>query len=319
MDAPKSFRIADRLNNKWEQFHDSGEITLRPQPLLTATDKVFTIGSCFANNVRDALQACGIKCLPDYDRISGYDQTRMYIGLQQSNMHMSHFNTYTILQEFERAAGLWTQAPNDYWLWTRQSPYAPQPTYQDPYHRLVGGITPDALHEVQARINGAMKEGFEAATAFFMTFGMTEVFRQKSNGRIVGQKPLYCGGAGLEETELYQSTYEDNYRNIARSIDIIRAQKPNAKIVISVSPIALARTFSDGDIALASMEGKSILRAAAGQIARDYPGVLYFPSYDLISYDRAHAFEPDGRHVEMDYVKRVINAFVDAYVAKEAS
>ena len=103
---------------------------------------------------------------------------------------------------------------------------------------------------------------------FFMTMGMAEVFRNKQSGKIACQKPGYAKGGGEEQTEFHMSSYEENYANLRRIVEIITQVRPDARIVFTVSPVPLARTFSDNDIVAANTEGKSILRAAIGAIAR---------------------------------------------------
>jgi len=49
--------------------------------------------------------------------------------------------------------------------------------------------------------------------------------------------------------------------------------KPDLKIVVTVSPVALERTFSDRDVILANMISKSTLRSAAGALATQVEGV----------------------------------------------
>jgi hypothetical protein len=59
------------------------------------------------------------------------------------------------------------------------------------------------------------------------------------------------------------------------------------------------------------MESKSLLRAVAGQITREYDNVIYWPSYEIAM--REDMFENDGRHVLKAGVDKIINAFMDAH------
>ncbi|MGR5480520.1 hypothetical protein ACPV5A_25575, partial [Vibrio chagasii] len=82
--------------------------------------------------------------------------------------------------------------------------------FQDPYRRLVFARTASDLNATIANLNAVMRGGFEQANVFLMTFGMIEVFVNRRNGRVVGQKPLYGGGGGAEESDFLQSGFEDN-------------------------------------------------------------------------------------------------------------
>lgn len=109
-------------------------------------------------------------------------------------------------------------------------------------------------------------------------------------------------------------SYEENYANLKRIVEIIQQVRPNARIVMTVSPVALARTFGDQDIVSANSEGKSILRAAVGAIAREFDAVTYFPSYELVMANSPFSFrEDDGRHVASWIVSKIVKTFKAAH------
>ena len=310
------FLVTDaRIQDKWESFWDRRQITIQGKKLFTAEDRVFTVGSCFAYEIKKAMIGLGVKCLPDYAHMQP-DRSRVRLENDEGVplFHLQHYNTYTVLGEFERIAGLWAQDPDDYWTVTRGSPWRGETAYQDPYRRRLYGRTVDDLHAINAELDDVYRTGFAEATSFFFTFGMTEVFRQKSNGRVVCQRPLYAGGGGLYETEFYMSSYADNLANIEKLIGIIRSAKPDAKIVMTVSPVPLARSFSDRDVTIATTESKSILRAVLGEVSRRHD-VLYFPSYEAITWqgiDRVFGGY-DNRHVHDEKVHNIMKTFIETY------
>lgn len=83
---------------------------------------------------------------------------------------------------------------------------------------------------------------------------------------------------------------------------------------MTVSPVPLARTFSDNDILTANTEGKRILRAALGALARDCQAVTYFPSYELVMANYPVSFrDDDGRHVDNWIVSKIVETFRKAH------
>ena len=304
-----------RIHDKWESFWDRRQITIPEKKLFTADDRIFTVGSCFAYEIKKALIEHGVTCLPDYAHMQP-DRSRVRLENDEDVplFHLQHYNTYTVLGEFERIAGLWTQDPDDYWTVTRGSPWRGETAYQDPYRRRLYGRTVEDLHAINAELDDVYRQGFNEATAFFFTFGMTEVFRQKGNGRVVCQRPLYAGGGGLDETEFYMSSYADNLANIEKLIRIIRSAKPDAKIVMTVSPVPLARSFSGRDVTIATTESKAILRAVLGEVSRRHD-VLYFPSYEAITWQGIDQVFGgyDNRHVHDEKVHNIMKAFVEAH------
>ena len=300
------------LHNKWRQFYETRMMTVKREPLLQKHYKVFTIGSCFAAEIRSQLTALGIHTLPDYASIP-LDDERYQIDTLPKQLHMNYYNSFSIRQEFERAIGLWDQAPDDHWHARYRLPC------QDPYRRLVFGATPDDLNEAIGHINHAMREAIHAADAFFITLGMTEVFRKTNNGMIACQKPNYLGGAGDKETQLYLSTFRENYDNMARVVEIIQGINPKAMVVVTVSPVPLERTFTGRDIFISNMEGKCTLRAVAGELARNHANVRYYPSFELVMGLGEQAFRPDDlRHIDPQAVSIITRSFIQAFLEEEA-
>jgi hypothetical protein len=312
----RDFLVADaRTQDKWESFWDRRQIAIPERKIFTAEDRVFTVGSCFAYEIKKAMIGLGVACLPDYTHTQP-DRARVRLENDEGVplFHLQHYNSYTVLGEFERIAGTWTQDPDDYWTVTRGSPWRGETAYQDPYRRRLYGRTVDDLHAINRELDDVYRRGFEEATAFFFTFGMTEVFRQKSNGRVVCQRPLYAGGGGLHETEFYMSSYLDNLANVEKLIGIIRSAKPDAKIVMTVSPVPLARSFSNRDVTIATTESKAILRAVLGEVSRRHH-VLYFPSYEAITWqgiDRVFGGY-DNRHVHDAMVHNIMKTFIETH------
>jgi hypothetical protein len=316
--AGPRFRIvaADAPNDKFQHFAQTRTITIPRQPLLSSQDIIFTMGSCFAEEIRTALTARGQACVPRYRRIA-FDPTMALVDTVPKIEHMNFYNTFAIRQQFEQMFGLWTQEPDDYWVVQRFPPkivsWTKRPNYQDPYRRLVIAQSPEMLWTMVTRIVDEMRRAFEEATAFIFTFGMTEVFINRRSGRVAAQKPGYAGGGGLEEATRHDSTFGENLENVRSLIRMIRARKPGAPIIMSVSPVPLARTFGPLDIVTASFEGKSILRAVLGQVVREFEGVAYLPSYEYVTMLGETGQRDDLRHVHKETVATIVAAFFDAF------
>lgn len=72
-------------------------------------------------------------------------------------------------------------------------------------------------------------------------------------------------------------------------------------------------TYSDADVGTANLESKSILRAVAGQIAREFENVTYFPSYEMAPIMPWPVFQEDKRHVLPEFADRVVGAFMQGF------
>ncbi|HTO30617.1 MAG TPA: GSCFA domain-containing protein [Pararhizobium sp.] len=322
--APKDARIQkiqarDVPNPRWSTHHNNKLLTVVKKPIFGQSDKIFTIGSCFAERIRVALTAEGLDVGPPMQNVPmAHDRYR--IDRLPARPHSDYFNTFTIRQEFERHVGEWSRDPEDYWLAKDQYWETGQPVYQDPYRRLILARSPQDLLEANEHVDRAIDQGIREASVFFLTMGMAEVFRNKRTGKIACQKPGYSGGSGADETDFYMSTYEENLENMSRVVDIINMVRPGARIVVTVSPVGLGRTFGDDDIIVANTESKSILRVALGALARKYDNVTYFPSYEIVMANAPLSFrEDDGRHVANWVVSRIVSAFKAAHFIQEGS
>lgn len=304
-------RAVDRPSVKYGDFMRSNTITFPKRAIFRRDDVFFAMGSCFAEEIRIALTARGLRCVPSYREIE-FDPTLAVVDELPEREHMNFYNTFTVRQQIEQLLGLWTQPDDDWWLINKRQETPPWgPTcYQDPYRRLILAKSPEVLRDVLAGVNREMRAGFNAATAFIFTFGMTEVFVNKATGKVAAQKPLYKGAGGAAETELHVSTFAENHENVSRVVDMIRQHKPDAPIVLTVSPVPLARTFQDADIVTVNAESKAILRAVLGQICREKKGVYYLPSFELVTLGGiAQSYEGDGRHVKRSVVDRIVEEF----------
>lgn len=308
------------LNSKFGAFAQSGKITFRRNPIFKASDCFFTIGSCFAEEIRLAMSRLGIECVPKYSSLK-FNAERLRIDELPRREHLNFYNTYTVRYQFEQMLGMWEQSTDEVWEISKKIaalvPWNATKVYQDPYRRMMIAQSPEELIEGVAQLNAVMLDGFRRANAFVLTYGMTEVFIDKKSGRVVGQKPAYGGGGGAEETVMYRSSYNDNLENVLATIDIIRGAKPAVPIILSVSPVALARTFSGEDVVVANMESKSILRAVLGEVSRQRDGVWYLPSYEYVTMLGLNdGYNSDWRHVRRTVVREIVSCFFSAFFSE---
>jgi GSCFA family len=90
---------------------------------------------------------------------------------------------------------------------------------------------------------------------------------------------------------------------------------PNAKIILTVSPVPLIATYENQHVLVSTTYSKAVLRAAAGEITKAYPHCDYFPSYEIITgnYNRGQYFEDDLRSIKQEGVDHVMRLFLLSY------
>ncbi len=306
-----TMKIQPLANPVWKRFMADRSISAVPRPELSRSDRFFLMGSCFAEEIRLALvQELGeAAVVPDYRQVK-FDRAHAQVDELPGRNHLNTYNAWSVLQEVERLLGLWTPAPDDYWTVKGR--------IQCPYRRLVFADTVETFHQVSAGLDAALRDGFAKASHFIFTFGMTEIFVNRASGKVANQKPDYYAGGGRNETEFRQASFAENLSVMERIVDLITAEKPEALIFVTVSPVPLQRTFSGQDIFVANSLSKSTLRAALGQLAVNRRNVRYFPSYEMVMAAGVEAWEADGRHVRRPLVESITAGFVAANFARSA-
>lgn len=292
----------------WKRFHNHKTVGVDKQNFLKSSDKLFVLGSCFAQEIRKGIfnRIGPGRVFPDFSSLA-FDAERIRVdGLPDEN-HMNYYNAFSVLQELERCLDMWEQAPDDYWFTNEK--------YQDPYRRLIVGESRDYVHEIGGRLTQLVKDGFSKADHFLFTFGMTEVFFNNTTGLAANQKPGYGGFGGKRETTFRATGYADNMEVVLKISDLIRAHKPDARIFVTVSPVPLARTFSGKDIYIANTISKSTLHTVLTEASQLRDNLIYFPSYEAVMMNpKDNFYEWDGRHVMPETVTEIVGSFFDAFM-----
>jgi hypothetical protein len=270
------------------------------------------MGSCFAVEIRKALRAQHCTVYPDYPSME-FDPASQAPGLLPERDNINHYDTFTIRQEIERAitGGRWTEG--DFWSLTPPNHLRSKPwvrAYQDPYRRHIFAHDLSALVDLSDKVSACIDEGFASADVVIITLGLTECWRVKSNGRYAALGPESKEDKIFPLVEFRATGFEENYDNLRATVSAIWSAFPEKKIVFTISPVALGRTWTGEDVVQANMQSKATLRAAVGEISRRFPAVRYWPSFEYAM--RGDVFKEDGRHVRDDAVRDIVTAFLEA-------
>jgi hypothetical protein len=182
-------------------------------------------------------------------------------------------NSFVIRQQFE-------------WAWERK-------TFDDAlwrgYDKEVYGYSEDVRQQTQAL--------FDSTDVFILTFGLSEVWYDAETANVFWRtvpKHHYD-----PERHLFRvSTVEENRENIEAIYKLIRKYRPNAKIILTLSPVPLIATFRGNSCITAN--SVSVLRVAIDEVAqkhRDAGFLHYWPSYELVIDIFRLPFKSDRRHI----------------------
>lgn len=299
----------------WKRIVARPELAITPKVRFSADCQVLTLGSCFVNEIRAFLELGGLSIHPLIDPalaplFADRVKSNPAWGPWDERIHYQCFTPFTIEQEVKVALGM-LNFEDDTILRRRVKG---EDLYIDPCRRLVYSRAHKDALEIRRRMNEQMRLGLEKAELIIFTLGLVEAFKLAGTEMFVSE---YNPALGEKELEYYEGNHARVLESLERTMELIFARFPNKQIVLTVSPIPMARTFSADDVMTATTRSKSILRSAVDTIVQRYANVHYWPSYEFAMWNGKAFREDDCRHVKRDVVSKITAAFCQAYFPAE--
>lgn len=280
----------------------------RPKFRIKPEHRIMTFGSCFAQHFGKALATRGYSwtdCEPAppyiHDTIArdhGYGVFSARTG-----------NIYTpamLLQWLQLAFG---DAPEIGEIWEKDG------RFYDPLRPAIepGGFASETeVREARLRTYAALRKAVTEAHVFVFTLGLTESWRNKETDMEYAMCPGTLAGTFDEEKHVFVNhSQRMTYRYLVNAVKYIRRRNRRVRVLLTVSPVPLTATASDEHVLVATQYSKSVLRASAGLVAREYSNVDYFPSFEIITHPvfRGMFFAPNMRSVVPEGVNTVMGHF----------
>lgn len=264
----------------------------------------FAMGSCFARNVEERLALAGANVLSR--KINARD-----LGAT-SGRTLGIYNKYTpfsILQELQFASGE-RDFPEEGFL-----PASGEMFYDAQLRVNSGEATIAELHARRAELREAFAQTF-AADVVILTLGLIEAWFDRKTSLYLTEMPApRLIQKEPERFEFRCLSIEDCREALAQINALLkRHSKPSQKMIITVSPVALGRTFTPDDIIIANTTSKSTLRVAALEFTSAHDHADYFPSYEAVTLSApALAWQDDRLHASDFIVGRIISTFLTRY------
>ncbi len=248
------------------------------EPIITSDSKITAFGSCFAANISDWLARRNFRVLTRDDA-----RANAYVIAMGEGM----VNSFAILQQFE-------------WAW--ENKIFDQPLWH-------GYKAEDFGYDESVRLQ--TKEIFDETDVFILTFGLSEIWYDEPTGNVFWRtipKDVY----DPNRHKFRVSTVEENSSNIREIYKLIRRHRPNAKIIMTLSPIPLIASFRDVSCISANSVSKSILRVSLDEVItefRDEGYLNYWPSYEIVMDVFRQPFMSDNRHPKREVLDFVMTLF----------
>lgn len=302
------------------RFEENGFFTVvhTPRFTLSKTDKVFTIGSCFARNVEAILGLRGIPLVleghgiePEY--YESFDEEQATGGgVAVGKLSRSAFNKYTahsishelrrVLREEEYPQDGLIELGADQWF--------------DPHASGLRHLPLAQASVLRRRIREAMAT-IRTADVVFITLGLTEGWVDTVSGlamnRHPGVKPLR---RHAQRFRFVDHGFAEIVAELSSTVELVRETcNPAMRFIMTVSPVPLGATWRPTDIVVSNTASKSKLRAVIEEMTRRYPFVDYFPSYEIVVNSPRHlAWKEDQLHVAWPMVQHIMSIFEAAYL-----
>ena len=280
----------------------------KPSFRIARTDKVFTIGSCFARNVEAALTDAGLTITSNEADLGPVGD-----ALGQATNLFNKYAIHSILNDLT-----WALEPATYPGDAVIYPLGPKDHYADLQLGMAKLDFPlETIRAFRARYLQVMARAAEA-DVIIITLGYVETWFDTTLGIYLNSAPPQAlVKAEPDRFEFRVLSYDDVLSGLRAVYALLRKHRTKPmKMLLTVSPVPLLSTFRDMDVLVANTYSKSVQRAAIDAFLKEAPGVDYFPSYEfvMLSNPAVAWSRGDYRHVNPDLVARIMSNVVTRYV-----
>lgn len=286
-----------------------------PKFRIARHHRVVTFGSCFAQHIGRALKERGF----NWHVPEKAPQEMSPVNARKYNYEVFSARTGNIYTASQLTQWLgWADGdldvPGEVWKDGEQ--------YFDPFRPNIepdGFSSQEEMERSRLMAISCFREAVVNCSVFVFTLGLTESWLNQEHSYEYPMCPGTVAGEFDGTRHIFRNhDFPSIRRALTAAIRKIRLLNSNARILLTVSPVPLTATMSGNHVLVATMESKSVLRAVAGQLSRQFQFVDYFPSYEIINAPtfRGGFFEPNQRNVNPSGVAFVMNSFFDCILGK---
>lgn len=317
------------------RFQDGGPLevkfpTIKHQRLDFNRTNFFAIGSCFAKNLANFLRDRGLNVGPNYFEkkfINRLGNPKYWIcgkadETPWERVMLGHFDPMHIYKDLEIAAKILNKKETNIeipiWeLGEKDSSYFKprEIKYMSPFHTKIYGASKQYLYMIESRIYTEIAKALKRADVFIITYGLAEYLQFTESDHIAVN---YAGTARQRNRCIPRLLSSNEISDVLfKTVELINSINNNAIIFLSLSPVRLARTYSNSnDVYRMGSMGKALLRVGIEEginKANEAFGkcVYYIPSYEYVTLGNFYA--KDHRHVDQWAVENIMNCFIKSY------
>lgn len=306
----------DRIFRRTEEADSSGfdrayergmpDLSIHPKFTFSKSDKVFTIGSCFARNIETALIKSGIIPITTECKVPGdlYDRRSTVARNGALNAYTPH-SMLDIMRMPERSDRTRAAALN-----------VGENAWSDMMMTGIRHVSTEELDVLRSNVIETY-ERLAEANLVIITLGFTESWFDEQDGMWINKSPA------LERTAMRSERYSFRNASAGEVTDALegivayvgKVTGGKARVLFTTSPVPLHGTYTQMDVVSANMYSKATLLSSAVTVAGRHENVDYYPSYEMVTFGpKADVWEFDGVHVQTSYVNKVVGKFLDHYL-----
>jgi hypothetical protein len=151
---------------------------------------------------------------------------------------------------------------------------------------------------------------------FILMISSAEIWYDEPSGGVTWRE---TPGAHPTRQKFRTSTVEENRANLRTIYDVVRRHRPQAKIILMLSPIPMIATYRPQSCIVANTVSKAVIRAAMDEVWREVGDdhLLYCPFYEVIhegfgANPYGGHYNGDHRHINdraLDYLLNLFEAY----------
>ena len=281
---------------------------------IERSDRIATAGSCFAQHIARHLQQNGLSYFvtetvhPLVAHLAA-DYNYGVFTARYGNI----YTTRQLIQTLKRAYGLFEPADL---AWPGEAGHGIDPFR--PRIQPEGFASLDELVEDRRQHFAAIRRAIEQMDVLVFTLGLTETWCHRTDGAAYPLCPGVAGGRFDPSAHVFVNLrVGEVISDLEETVAFILQRNPNARLILTVSPVPLVATMEDRSVLTSTTYSKSVLRVAAEEVAARYQQVAYYPAYEIItgSFTGGRYFAEGLRDVTPAGVSHVMRLFTKHYVA----
>jgi hypothetical protein len=277
---------------------------------ISPTDKVATVGSCFAQHIARTLVAHGFHYLvTEHDaHLPPEAQLARNYGVFSARFG----NVYTarqLRQLLEMALG---DAPSPQGLvWPRGDgrwvdglrPYIEPEGFDDEAQALAS----------RQQMLACTSDMFQGCDVLVFTLGLTEAWHRPADGVVLPLAPgVASPSAPMGEFAFVNFSHEQVLADMRAFLWLLKSVNAKVRVVLTVSPVPLVATYEPRSVMASTAYSKAVLRSVAQELVNEFDWVAYFASYEVITAapNAGRYFASDWREVLPEGVAHVMGLFM---------